>query len=267
MAKSKFNRMDKEKISFIVSIGETDWDEEIGGWRCPALKVPTSSLDAFFASGEKVDDRRYQVHKPNAMIIWANGRESRPHKASLSISINEPLISAADATKAVTSAQDDLSKSQANADKWKKLAIVLPFLASILGVILGFVSDHFDELLGQKKPPLALSSATTLQQEMNLTTWMIDDRDTFVEIEVGKVLKDCANTPDGRGLVLKFELPEQVYSAYKGFGFKFGQTFYQKLGGEKLLPELNNWTKWAGDDERFLLKYDRKIEFSINYKS
>ena len=49
------------KIAFIISIHKKDWDNTIGGWRCPALKIPTSTVEAFYVKGEKVDDRQYKL--------------------------------------------------------------------------------------------------------------------------------------------------------------------------------------------------------------
>ncbi|GEO05295.1 hypothetical protein AAE02nite_29590 [Adhaeribacter aerolatus] len=108
--------MEQENISFTTSLNVDDWDNNLGGWRCPSLKIPGAEIDAIFSGGQKIDDGKYQILKKHHIIRWADN--TPPAKVLASITLTKELT-----TKELSS-------------KWKKLAIVLPFLATVLTAII-----------------------------------------------------------------------------------------------------------------------------------
>ena len=104
-------------IAFTVTVDDRDWDLNMGGWRCPALEIPGSQVDALYVSGARVDSAWYEVLREHSLIRWI--RQDRPAQAVVSIALTEEL-----STQELTS-------------KWKKLAIVLPVVSSILVALIG----------------------------------------------------------------------------------------------------------------------------------
>nr|VFJ93193.1 MAG: hypothetical protein BECKLFY1418B_GA0070995_104229 [Candidatus Kentron sp. LFY] len=121
-------------ISFTVTANENDWDNALGGWRCPAIVIPSAALEAVFVDGEKKDIGGFDVLSEHRVIRWIG--DNRPETVTFSIVITKDLT-----TEELTI-------------KWKKLAIVLPLLASLLiglGVPLGQGLFQNGELAGNNK--------------------------------------------------------------------------------------------------------------------
>jgi len=99
-------------MDFTVSLAESDWDSVKGGWRCPALQIPGAAVKTLYVSGSTIDPKLYEVDTDLWLIRWAKPRH--PEYASVHIR----------AEKALSTEELTL--------KWKKVAIVLPVLGSLL---------------------------------------------------------------------------------------------------------------------------------------
>ena len=49
------------EISFTINVTERDWDNTTGGWRVPALEIPSAQIEDVFADGNKIDPKDYYV--------------------------------------------------------------------------------------------------------------------------------------------------------------------------------------------------------------
>jgi hypothetical protein len=107
-------------ICFILELRKDDWKENVNGWSCPALTIPGATLEALYASGQ-VNSTWYQVDTRVGLIKWL--REGRPPAS-------------ATAQIALTKELEDREVSSL----WKKLAILLPAVASI---IVALVTAYF----------------------------------------------------------------------------------------------------------------------------
>jgi hypothetical protein len=103
-------------IVFTVTVSENSWDEQLGGWRCPALRIPGAMIDAVYESGSRVDSSWYEVLGDHKIVRWT--RESRPAEVTLSLTLTLEL-----STKDST-------------DHWKKMAIALPAVATVLAALI-----------------------------------------------------------------------------------------------------------------------------------
>jgi hypothetical protein len=109
-----------EKTIFHLSVQSADWDGRINGWRCPALKIPGAVVDALFVQGRKIDSNKYEVDTHTGFLRWSE--ETKPKEVTLAIRLD----------KSLTSAEET--------DKWKKLAVLLPFVAAIVSASMTYVS-------------------------------------------------------------------------------------------------------------------------------
>lgn len=114
-------------IGFTVTLSERDWDPELSGWRCPALKIPGAAIDAVYVSGTRADTSWYEVLAEHSIVRWV--RENHPAQAAIAIKLTEEL-----STQELTS-------------KWRKLAIVLPVVSSVLVAVIAaavslYTADH-----------------------------------------------------------------------------------------------------------------------------
>ncbi len=113
---------DKQPIAFPVTVTEKDWDLRLGGWRCPALKIPGAKVESVYVSSDRVDNARYEVKYELDIIRWLHPK--RPPEATLHIKLTEEL-----STEEMTL-------------KWKKLAIILPLVTSIVVALIAGVFSY-----------------------------------------------------------------------------------------------------------------------------
>jgi hypothetical protein len=112
----------KPTIAFTVTVTEEDWDVRLGGWRCPALKIPGAKVESVYVFSDRVDSSRYEVKYELDIIRWVH--PERPPQATLQIKLTEEL-----STEEITL-------------KWKKLAIILPLVTSIVVALIAGVSSY-----------------------------------------------------------------------------------------------------------------------------
>lgn len=126
-------------IAFTTTITERDWDSELSGWRCPVLKIPGAIVEAVFVAGARVDASWYEVLNEHSLIRWV--RQDHPQQAVVSLKLTEEL-----STKELTL-------------RWKKLAIVLPLMSSIIvALIAGGFSYYSSRNRTTTVPPVTTKS-------------------------------------------------------------------------------------------------------------
>lgn len=104
-------------VAFTVSVGAEDWSSDISGWRCPVLAVPGAKVEAMYTHDGKVDDAWYDVQDGLRIVRWVHGT-APPQKATFALTLTKEL-----STLELTA-------------RWKKLAIILPFVSSLLVALL-----------------------------------------------------------------------------------------------------------------------------------
>jgi len=129
----------KHPISFTMTVRDEDWDLKLGGWRCPALKIPGAKIESVYVSSERIDSARYEVKHDLDIIRWIH--PERPSEATIQIKLTEEL-----STEELTS-------------KWKKLAIILPLFSSI---IVAFIAGYFSYISGRLPPSIENSNIINL---------------------------------------------------------------------------------------------------------
>jgi hypothetical protein len=113
-------------ITFRVTLSGRDWDDNLGGWRCEALAIPSSKIEALYALGEKIDTVGYEVLSNERIVRW---RGDHPEIVTVSIGLTEEL------------------STERETQRWKRLAIILPVVAtlgaSIIAALAPTVLDSF----------------------------------------------------------------------------------------------------------------------------
>ena len=99
-------------IAFTTSLSDDDWDDRMSGWRCSALKIPGSAIEAIYVAGRRQDMGLIEVVPEHHLVRWPS--RGRPSSVVLSIRLTKEL------------------EPRELSARWKKLAIVLPILASLL---------------------------------------------------------------------------------------------------------------------------------------
>jgi len=138
---------DKRPVVFATTLTERDWDMELSGWRCTALKIPGAQIDGAFVGGERVDPAWLEVKYELDLIRWIHGE--RPAQATILIKLTEEL-----STKELTL-------------KWKKLAIILPVLASIAVALLATISSYFP-----RQPAYSPGNSNTANKSSTCGEWV-----------------------------------------------------------------------------------------------
>jgi hypothetical protein len=126
-------------IDFTITLSKDDWDAVKGGWRCPALQIPGTCVQGIYVEGSAIDPKHYEVNHVLCLIRW--GPDAHPKQASVHIHAEKAL-----STEELTI-------------KWRKLAIILPVVGSILtAIITSIVAPLFKtsyvDLEGKSKTPI-----------------------------------------------------------------------------------------------------------------
>jgi hypothetical protein len=110
-------------IIFSIRLTEEDWDATQRGWSCPPLRIPSATLQDIIVDGNRVDKHQYAILLGQAMIHWVN--RNHPEGAAAIIELN-----------------DDLTLGS-ETDRWKKLAVVFPMIATILAASISGTATYF----------------------------------------------------------------------------------------------------------------------------
>jgi hypothetical protein len=104
-------------ISFLLDLRHEDWNHSLKGWNCPLLKVPGAKIDDLYASSHRVDSNWYKSDTEVGIVQWIHD-EQPPQLSTAKITLSKDL--------------EDREISLL----WKKLAIILPLLASLLVALI-----------------------------------------------------------------------------------------------------------------------------------
>jgi len=105
-------------IVFTVVVSQRDWDTGLGGWRCPALRIPSAEVDDVFVDGSSQDKSWYVVRREHQMIRWVHG--PRPEEATISIKLTEEL------------------STQKRTRFWQMVSALAPIVAALVTVVLSY---------------------------------------------------------------------------------------------------------------------------------
>ena len=140
---------DKQTIAFTVTVTEEDWDVRLGGWRCPALRIPGAKVESVYVASDRVDSSRYEVKYELDIIRWLH--PERPRQATIQVKLTEEL-----STEELTL-------------KWKKLAIVLPLVTSI---VVASIAGAFSYNSGRRVPSIdnsnTVSPTSTCEEKVKI---------------------------------------------------------------------------------------------------
>lgn len=114
----------KQGTTFTATVTEQDWDKGLRAWRFPALKIPGARLESVFVSGVLVDTSSYEVNYDLNIVRWGDAKE-HPRQAVFLIRLTKEL-----STEELTL-------------RWKKLAVILPFAASVLVALITVLFSHY----------------------------------------------------------------------------------------------------------------------------
>jgi hypothetical protein len=109
-------------ISFTVRLTQKDWDTDRHAWRCPSLEIPSAEIDEIFVGGNPVIKENYRKLEGPAAVRW--NPPNPPDEAAAQIRLVKSL------------------SLQSETDRWKKLAIVIPALASIVVALIAATATY-----------------------------------------------------------------------------------------------------------------------------
>ena len=110
-----------DAITFTTTLSVADWDANLSGWRCSVLRIPGAEITSLYTSSGVVDRSDYEIIKDVQVVRWRHDQQP-PANVILSITLTQELAS------------EELTA------RWKKLAIVLPVIATIVvAVVVPFV--------------------------------------------------------------------------------------------------------------------------------
>jgi hypothetical protein len=141
------------QIAFRVRLIDADWEPTIGGWRCDALKVPGSEVESLYLDGRRIDKIKYEVLSDQSLIRWSTGK------------MPERVVAAIKLTKELSLGSDT--------ERWKKLAIVLPFVATILASIVSSAATYFAAFY-KNQPSVAESAGSTWSPFLDFAEYQVE---------------------------------------------------------------------------------------------
>jgi hypothetical protein len=110
-------------ITFASRLIDSDWDETLAAWRCPALQIPGAVVRDIIVDGKRIDKAEYEVLHGQAMIHWV--LPDRPERIAVVLELTESLSLVSET------------------ERWKRLAIVLPVAATIIAASISAAATYF----------------------------------------------------------------------------------------------------------------------------
>jgi hypothetical protein len=130
-------------IVFSMRLTNADWDDTLHGWRCPPLAIPGAIVEALYIEGNRADTARYEVLKEQTIVRWAPTEQ--PQRVAATIRLTEDLALGTET------------------DRWKRLAIVLPVVATILSAAISGGATYLsrDTHDGRSPNPIPTTTGVT----------------------------------------------------------------------------------------------------------
>jgi hypothetical protein len=123
-------------IVFAIRLTEADWDETQRAWRCPALNIPGAEIKDIVMDGNRADKVQYEVLKGQALIHWIPSTEPKRVAAVIELTQQLSLV--------------------AETDRWEKLAVVLPVVATIIAATISSIATYYSR--SASGPPASLAA-------------------------------------------------------------------------------------------------------------
>jgi hypothetical protein len=146
------------------------------------LGVPGAVIEALYVDGDRIDPAKYEVLAQHGLIRWTP--PNQPEHATASVRLTEELTLGAET------------------DRWKKLAIILPVVATIVGAALSGAATYFSKTSPEPRTP----SVGTAMPSQDAAAVPTSGRQTATdnthitrskEIKLGQTVAGIA-TPEGR---------------------------------------------------------------------
>ncbi|MDQ3803192.1 MAG: hypothetical protein M3416_04990 [Acidobacteriota bacterium] len=166
---------DKQAIAFTTTLTKRDWDADVSGWRCPALKIPGAKVVSVFVSGERADSSWYEADYELNVVRWS--RPQRPPQATILIKLTEEL------------------STQELTRRWKKLAIIFPLVSSVVAALIVSLSPH---IFTTRTQPSGNFSAAGLASTCAEQVKIIVPADNAAVPQSVKVIGKYQNLPEGQ---------------------------------------------------------------------
>ncbi|NJN88803.1 MAG: hypothetical protein HC881_24120, partial [Leptolyngbyaceae cyanobacterium SL_7_1] len=71
-----------EEISFKLRLTDEEWENDEGGWRCSAMKIPGAEIEEIYAEGKALHSEVYKVDQKQEMILWRS-TNTKPKKLTV----------------------------------------------------------------------------------------------------------------------------------------------------------------------------------------
>jgi hypothetical protein len=146
-------------IIFTTRLTEEDWDSTLSAWRCPSLAIPKARIEDLFVDGNRLDKAKYEVRGPGIRWIAPNP----PRGVTAQIRLGEEL------------------SLESETDRWKKLAVVLPFVAALVGAAATYLSKSAND---------GFNNADLVNAHFN--DWSVDKERTLISFRLTVVPIDFA---------------------------------------------------------------------------
>jgi hypothetical protein len=202
-------------IAFNIRLAEADWEDSMSGWRCPALNVPGAEVEDVYVEGARADRAKYEVLPNHSIIRWIPG--DRPPRATASIKL----------TKALSLGTET--------DKWRRLAIILPVIATVLAAIISGSATYFSRSPVLKTDSGAAQVGASNPQAGHATGNEIADYIDIIDkksqnIEIGKTY--LSRFSDST-YIMATDHPEEQYKFHVTEGVHRLELFFELRPGNK----------------------------------
>jgi hypothetical protein len=159
--------------TFRITLTKSDWDANIGGWKFPPLQIPGSAVASVFSGGKEINKGKYEARPDLPALLWTSNKV--PDEIAVTVALTKPLST------------EDLTQS------WKKAAIILPCITTILSFALGIM---IPKLLGLWNPTVHDEKAEVIQRFYeDLNSRRYDDAWALIhqarKAEIQKSIKDA----------------------------------------------------------------------------
>ena len=157
------------EITFIMRLTEEDWDASLRAWRCPALAIPKAEIGNLFVEGDRVDKANYEVLKGPPAVRWIAA--APPARVAAQIRLGEEL------------------SLESETSRWKKLAVVLPVVASITAALVGAAATYLSKPATEAARTADLVTAHLNDWDVNRAQQIISYTPTVKPFDLAEYIK------------------------------------------------------------------------------
>ena len=81
----------RSKTTITITLRSTDWHEDLGGWTCSALSLPSAVLRQLVSSGQPINESSYRAQGDLRLIKWNGSEEMKKRDIVAVIDIEQTL--------------------------------------------------------------------------------------------------------------------------------------------------------------------------------